>query len=54
MDPMGLIDSIYKEEYYTLVCTKMKAMGLAVCCCCSNRFADNLTELSVKFNKSVV
>ena len=22
MDPTGTIDSIYKEEYYTLICTK--------------------------------
>ena len=25
MDPMGIIDSIYKEEYYTLICTKYES-----------------------------
>ena len=27
MDPMGTIDSIYKEEYYTLICTKYESYG---------------------------
>ena len=30
MDAKGTFDSIYKKEYYTLICTKMKVMGLAV------------------------
>ena len=27
MDPMGTFDSIYKEEYYTLICTKYESYG---------------------------
>ena len=27
MDPMGTIDSIYKEDYYTLICTKYESYG---------------------------
>ena len=27
MDLMGTIDSIYKEEYYTLICTKYESYG---------------------------
>ena len=27
MNPMGTIDSIYKEEYYTLICTKYESYG---------------------------
>ena len=27
MDPMGTIDSIYKEEYNTLICTKYESYG---------------------------
>ena len=27
MDPMGTIDSIYKEEYCTLICTKYESYG---------------------------
>ena len=27
MDPMGTMDSIYKEEYCTLICTKYESYG---------------------------
>ena len=27
MNPMGTIDSIYKEEYNTLICTKYESYG---------------------------
>ena len=27
MDPMGTMDSIYKEEYYTLICSKYESYG---------------------------
>ena len=27
MDPMGTINNIYKEEYWTLICTKYESYG---------------------------
>ena len=41
MDPMGTIDSIYKEEYNTLICTKYESYGP---CSLENFFFFNLMQ----------
>ena len=46
MDPMGTIDSIYKEEYYTLICTKYESYGP----CSLENFFFNLMQSFPHFN----
>ena len=41
MGPMGTIDSIYKEEYNALICTKYESYGP---CSLENLFFFNLMQ----------
>ena len=41
MDPMGTIVSIYKEEYYTMICTRYESYGP---CSLENFFLKNLMQ----------
>ena len=47
MDPMCTINSIYKEEYYTLICTKCESYGP---CGLENFFFFNLMQSSPHLN----